>query len=292
MYERLDHCPLCNSGHFTNKLICEDYTVSHEQFVLVTCDSCNFTFTNPRPIEENISSYYQSDEYISHQDKSNNLINIAYKQVRNITLKQKEKLLKRYQQPGKLLDIGCGTGYFLEYCQKKNWFTTGIEPNEHARQQAIDKNINTLSSLDQLDKEEKFDVITLWHVLEHVYDLNEYIKKIKSHLKSQGTLFIAVPNLESYDAQYYKQYWAAYDVPRHLYHFSKNTMKKLLGNHGLKTKEIKPMKWDAYYVSLLSEKYKNSGKINYLRALITAYKSNSYARKDTNFSSLIYIVKK
>ncbi len=300
MYERLDNCPVCQSENFSNFIICNDHLVSKESFAIVKCESCSFLFTNPRPGLDNISDYYQSEEYISHSNKSGNLVNFLYKIARTFTLKGKLKLLNRLHPHGKLLDFGTGTGEFLAKCNSNNWEVSGVEPEERARQQANKlTNGSVVENLDKLDKDQKFNIITLWHVLEQLPSLNETLTALNNLLSKNGLLIIAVPNCASWDAIHYKEYWAGYDVPRHLSHFSRQTMGLLLKNNNLSIKNIIPMKLDAYYVSFLSEKYKsqNLGKSfgikTYVRSLLCGWKSNDWASVNSlEYSSLIYVVKK
>jgi 2-polyprenyl-3-methyl-5-hydroxy-6-metoxy-1,4-benzoquinol methylase len=293
-YERLTQCPVCNKEEFKNFLVVPDKAVSKESFVIVECENCSFKFTNPRPSEEVIGQYYASENYISHSNTSKGLTNKAYQVVRSITVKQKIELINKYHPAkGKILDYGFGTGYFLSACQKNGWEVAGFEPNETARQHATTLLQKPIAH-DNLDsfEEQSFDFISLWHVLEHIHDLNGTTKKLLSLLKPDGHFLIAVPNADSLDAKTYKENWAAYDVPRHLYHFTQVTMQRYFKKHKLEMVNILPMKFDAYYVSLLSEKYKN-GTTKYISSLLTGYKSNSHAGKNTrDYSSLIYIAVK
>lgn len=296
MYEKLNECPVCNSDNISNYKIVKDHTVSNESFVIMKCGNCNFQFTNPRPDAENISQFYKSEDYISHTNKGNNPINVIYLLVRKYSTSIKIKLINSVTKKpkGKILDYGCGTGYFLHAIQKEGWKVYGVEPDTEARKIAeselgftLEKNIKPL-----VKKAEKFDVITLWHVLEHIHDLNGIINQLKTLLKEKGKLIIAVPNIDSLDNKLYDEDWAAYDVPRHLYHFNKETMKTLILKHGMKIKKTYPMKFDSYYISMLSEKYKN-GSSNIIKSLLNGYKSNSYARKnEENYSSIIFEIKK
>ncbi len=291
MYERLDECPLCKSAEFKNHMICKDYSVSQESFAIVKCSNCKLLFTNPRPDESNLYKYYQSDNYVSHTNKSNNPVNGIYKVARYFTINKKLKLLSKYHQSGNLLDYGCGTGEFINSAKEKGWNVTGYEPTKTAYQ-GMSKSIsgNVMATLEEADYKKHFHIITLWHVLEHVSDLTATIKKLKKMLRPDGFLIIAVPNYESYDANYYKEYWAAYDLPRHLYHFSQQTMKTLLTTNKLKLRETNPMPLDAFYVSLLSEKYKH-GANNFMNAFSLGLKSNKAAKQNgNNYSSLIYII--
>ena len=292
-YERLEYCPVCGKSEFKNFLVVADNAVSKESFVIVECENCHFKFTNPRPDTESIGAYYESEDYISHSNTKNGLINRAYHVVRSITTNQKVELINRYAPAkGNVLDYGCGTGVFLTACKKDGWEVRGVEPNEGARQSASTDTGEIIAADLQDIEGEKYDVITLWHVLEHIHTLNETIDQLINCLQDDGTLIIAVPNADSHDAQLYKENWAAYDVPRHLYHFTQATMKRFLKKHRMKLEEVLPMKFDAYYVSLLSEKHKE-GKASMLTSVMNGYKSNSHAEKNGNdYSSLIFVSKK
>jgi 2-polyprenyl-3-methyl-5-hydroxy-6-metoxy-1,4-benzoquinol methylase len=290
MFEKLEACPSCGHPKFTNHLICTDHSITGESFALVKCEKCQLVFTNPRPDEDSISRYYESDSYISHANKSKSLVDIIYKLVRNITLKRKHRLLRSLTQENNLLDYGCGTGHFLEFMASKNWDVTGVEPNEHARGQANNKTNNAVvSSLGSVKN--KFDIITAWHVIEHVHQLGDTLKALRSRLTDNGHLIIAVPNFNSYDAQYYGDFWAAYDVPRHLYHFSQKSFEALAFKRKLKIKQVLPMKFDSYYVSLLSEKYKNRTN-RFVPAIKAGLASNKQAKTTGEYSSLIYVLTK
>lgn len=286
-------CPICNGNNFDPFITSIDHTKSQQEFSLVKCIACNFLITSPRPDSNSLSKYYESENYISHTNSSKNLIDYIYKRIRVLTLKWKLNLIKSYKHNGKLLDYGCGTGEFLNVCQIANWQCTGIEPAGVARGKA--SNLTKLPIAESLNQmgSEKFDVITLWHVLEHVADLNKKISELKGCLAKGGIIFIAVPNYESLDAKKYKSYWAAYDVPRHLWHFSQSTMSHLLTKHGLKLLNTTPMKQDSFYVSLLSEKYQHLNAnllTSMVNAFITGLQSNLDAKKSHNYSSLVYIV--
>lgn len=293
MYFKNDNCPVCGSADIKNFIICKDHFLSEESFAINECNQCAFRFTNPRPIDSELEKYYDSKDYISHSTRSNNLLDFMYKVVRGYTLKNKLKLINSLSEPGNLLDVGCGTGEFLQICNQKGWKISGIEINQQARNNAEKKlNQKIFRDLQEIKGEGNFLIITLWHVLEHLPHVNEAISHLKMLLSNKGYLIIAIPNYESYDANKYKNFWAAYDVPRHLSHFNQKSFKTLAKAHDLKIKNILPMKLDAFYISLLSEKYKYN-RSNYLKSLLTGLKSNSYARKNNNnYSSLIYILKK
>ena len=291
--ENITICPICENQSFTHLITVKDYSITKEVFELIKCSRCGLTITSPRPTAGHIGKYYTSVDYISHSGKSKTLFDKIYLSARNITLRWKYKLIKDYfPPPGNIIDFGCGTGEFLNIMKKKNWRVTGIEPNETARQKANQLLDNKVSKdLTEL-KNERAEVITLWHVLEHVHDLNNTLQKLKSLLSPQGHIIIAVPNPNSHDSKHYENTWAGYDVPRHLWHFTQSTMTALLNKNGLKVVEVRPMKLDSFYVSLLSEGYKSPGKSRFItgtKAFIEGLISNFSARRNKEYSSLIYI---
>lgn len=266
----------------------KDFSVSGEEFDLILDTDLNMLRTYPEP--KNLDGYYNSEDYISHSDSANSLVEKLYQYIKKYNLKRKVNLINKYTDSDKtLLDIGAGTGAFLKSAKKNGWETYGIEPNKKARDLALRKGIELKERLDLLD-EHSFQVITLWHVLEHLPDLELQIEKITSLLHKKGTLMIAVPNFKSYDAEYYKEYWAAFDVPRHLSHFSQFSIGKLFAKSGMKLIKVKPLIFDSFYVSLLSEKYKHK-KGNFLRAFFIGLISNIRAWKTKEYSSLLYILK-
>jgi 2-polyprenyl-3-methyl-5-hydroxy-6-metoxy-1,4-benzoquinol methylase len=274
-------------------LTVKDHSVSGEEFRLLHNKELDLLETFPQPVADRLSDYYKSENYISHTDTKRNLLEYVYHAVRQIALKRKLKLINSFNSESKqLLDIGCGTGDFLETALKGNWTITGIEPDEQARKIANSKTNNAVYETEYLEKlkPNSFDVITLWHVLEHLPNLQTHTSLLKSLLKPNGTLVIAVPNFKSFDAIHYKNFWAAYDAPRHLWHFSRTSISSLFKKENLKLVKTLPMIFDAYYVSLLSEKYK-SGLMNPFKAFWIGYQSNRRAKKSKEYSSHIYILK-
>lgn len=266
----------------------KDYTLTNEEFELHYNSKFDLLFTNPKP--KNLEKYYDSNDYISHTDSSKTLVDKLYQYVKNYTLKNKLKLINSFNtNQKKILDIGAGTGDFINVCKNNSWNTTGIEPSKKARATASTKNLVLKESIADLG-EEKFDIITMWHVLEHVPNLNEYIVKLKKLLTRDGVLIIAVPNYKSYDAKYYKEHWAAYDVPRHLWHFSKTSIERLFALVDMYVEKRIPMIFDSFYVSLLSEKYKKN-QMKLFRAFYIGLVSNLKAKQSKEYSSLIYIIK-
>lgn len=287
-------CLICDNKDISFLLNTKDHFLSGETFSLFKCNSCGLISTFPAPDENHIASYYKSEKYISHSSKPATFFEFIYQGVRHFTLNKKADLTKKYAHGKKLLDIGCATGEYLQTCRKKGFDVFGVEPNQKARETAFANHGLIIEDLDGLNtfKPATFDVISMWHVLEHVHDINERMVQLNRLMTEDGVAIIALPNSESYDAGYYKELWAAYDVPRHLFHFSKKSFTTLAEKHGFKVRKILPMKFDAYYVSLLSEKYKN-GKGSPIKALLTGLRSNMNAKmKHDNYSSLIYVISK
>lgn len=268
----------------------KDFTLTGETFKLLHDPVLDMLVTEPQP--ENIGKYYESEDYISHTDAKKSLVDKIYHRVKGYNLKGKLSLINSYAGTDKsVLDVGAGTGDFLALATKCGWEASGVEPNELARLKAQDKGVTLIEYLDAVPSSQKFEVITLWHVLEHLPDLESQIAKLVGLLTNTGTLIVAVPNFKSYDANYYKEYWAAFDVPRHRWHFSQKSVQKIFEKHGMKLVRTKPMFFDAFYISLLSEKYKN-GKQNFLSAFRIGLMSNLQALGTKEFSSLIYVLKR
>jgi len=269
-------------------LTCNDYTVSGELYQVKLNKEFDMLVTTPVP--KNLGEYYKSEDYISHTDAKDSLFDKAYHFVKTITLKRKLKLINSLSQTSKtILDVGAGTGEFLKVCQDNSWEVFGTEPDLDARKIAKNKGINLQENLSKINSQ-KFDIITLWHVLEHVENLQEYIKSLKELLKVDGKIIIAVPNYKSFDATSYNEFWAAFDVPRHLWHFSQTSISKLFNKENMVVEKTLPMKFDSFYVSLLSEKYKH-GKMKLLSAFRKGLLSNLKAKNTGDYSSLIYIIK-
>jgi 2-polyprenyl-3-methyl-5-hydroxy-6-metoxy-1,4-benzoquinol methylase len=292
-----NECPCCKSTSIAKVLDVKDYTVSNDLFEVWHCNQCTSRFTQFVPDKNSIGPYYKAEAYVSHTDSKKGLINKLYHFVRNYTLGEKKKFIQAItsKKTGQLLDVGAGTGYFLQFMQQKGWSVTGLEPDKDARKVAAQQHglallpIETLFTLPA----QQFDVITLWHVLEHVHDVDAYFEAFKNILKPGGHLLIGVPNYTSYDGKLYQEDWAAYDVPRHLYHFSPNSMEQLAKRLNCTVIYKEPMWFDSYYVSLLSEKNKHNG-LNLWRmvkaAFIGFYSNLPCYWDKSKCSSVIYVI--
>jgi 2-polyprenyl-3-methyl-5-hydroxy-6-metoxy-1,4-benzoquinol methylase len=288
--QKIERCPLC--GGEKTKLVLEpkDLMLTQETFPIVSCETCDFWFTNPIPTENVIGNYYKHESYVSHTSSNKGIVNKIYNLVRKRTIAQKVKLVANLSKGQNVFDYGCGTGHFLNACKEAGMNVVGLEPDEDARKFAeTNFGLRALptSSLDEIENA-SLDKITMWHVLEHVYHLQRDLTALVSKLKKGGYLIIAVPNRNSFDAKHYGSFWAAYDVPRHLYHFVEKDIKLIADQHEMILEKTLPMKWDAFYVSMLSEKYKKG---NLVSAVLTGLKSNRKA-KNNEFSSQIYVLKK
>ncbi len=278
---------ISNKKHF---LTVKDYSVSKETFDLYYDETLDMLITHPQPSLENLGKYYESEDYISHTDNKRSLFEKLYHFIKSIALKNKLNLINSLQpNKGRLLDIGAGTGEFLSVAKNDGWQTIGVEPSDRAKSIAKSKGVSFVEETGELENH-SFDVISMWHVLEHVPDLDKQIKELKRLLKPTGTLIIAVPNFKSFDANHYGKFWAAFDVPIHFWHFSKTAIQLLFEKEEMKLEKILPMKFDSFYVSLLSEKYK-SGKMNFVNAFFVGLQSNWKAKGNFEYSSHIYILK-
>ena len=290
-----EHCPVCQSANIIKVLAAKDYTVSQDTFNIWQCAHCSLRFTQDVPAADEIGKYYKSEDYISHTESSRGIINALYLQVRKFTLRSKRNFVEEYAggENRLLLDVGAGTGAFVHYMQKHGWKAEGIEPDDNAISRALSAygiHLRNSSELFRLPPH-SYDAITLWHVLEHVHELHKYMTQLKTLLQKDGSLFIAVPNYTSVDAEIYQGSWAAYEVPRHLYHFSPASMQQLASLHGLTIEKCQPMWFDSFYVSMLSEKYQKKS-AGVVRGFLSGLRSNSKAlAKPRKASSLIYVMR-
>ncbi len=268
-------------------MVCNDRLVSGEEFNVIEFEK---GILRTAPVPEDLSSYYESEDYISHSDSRENLQDKIYHFVKSYMLSQKAKWIRSYCKQGDILDVGAGTGEFLNKMKSFSWNVEGVEPNNSARKLAILKGLNINSDLSEITQK-KFNVISLWHVLEHLPDLENKLTEFHKLLEENGILIIAVPNHNSYDAKFYKENWAAWDVPRHIWHFSREGLKEKLRQFNFELVDEKALKFDSYYVSLLSEKNKDSA-FNPLNAFYRGWISNLKAKQSGEYSSIAYFFKK
>ncbi|MBV6404084.1 MAG: Ubiquinone biosynthesis O-methyltransferase [Flavobacteriales bacterium] len=293
--DTLVRCPLCTGTDLPVTLEVKDHSISHEHFTLVDCRACGFRFTNPRPAPQHLGRYYESASYISHSNSHHSLTDRLYQLARRWALSRKHALVARFRSNGRVLDVGCGTGEFLGYLKRKGYLVTGVEPSLKAREQAIANHaIQVYPDLDQVPGSEQLHIATLWHVLEHVPDLRSTLKRLFALLAKDGLLVIAVPDRESWDAAYYGTDWAAYDVPRHLSHFRRRDLQRLVAEHGFEPVAVRRLWLDAPYIALLSERYRGRGTAGaLLRGLAIGTWSNLVsAFSDKPTSSSLFLFKK
>lgn len=294
--EKLEHCPVCNSNQFKELFTCKDYVATGASFAVVSCLACGLQFTNPRPSEAEIGKYYESTQYISHAGNDKSELGVTYKiydWVRNYSIGSKLKLIKKYHKNGKLLDLGCGLGYFLQGVQEdKTYEGFGADISDEAI-----KYVKANFNIDVMPENKlyeitagSYDIITQWHVMEHVHRLEERMKFLKHILKTDGTMFIAVPISNSFDAKHYKQFWDGYDVPRHLYHFTANSMRILMEKNDFKIVKQSAMPFDAPYISMRSE-YHQKNTFGFLKGAIKGLYSNIKGCFTNNYSSILFVIK-
>ena len=288
-------CPVCKHTEYSKLLTVKDFTVSTENFELVECASCGFRYTAHPPAPDQIGRYYQSDAYISHTDSKKGIFNTIYQLIRKQAVASKRKLVTHHSHcnKGQLLDYGCGTGAFLMEMKSAGWQVQGMEPDPGAASRAAELTASTISHPDHLSSlpSNAFNVVTMWHVLEHVHDLHGTLDQVKRILKQDGILVLAVPNHTSYDARHYAEHWAAYDVPRHLYHFSPEAVRSLSNRNGFSLASVRPMWYDAFYIALLSHQHQQ-GSSRWLRSFLVGLNSNLKTMKQTDRgSSLVYVMR-
>lgn len=231
-------CNLCGSTEAEVAITAQDFLLERPdaQVQFVKCDRCGLFYQNPRPTPEEMMSHYPSnyEPFDLHPDdeRSSRLERIAV----NYGLSKRRGLILRYRKSGRILDVGCATGLFLHVMNMDaNWDAHGVEPNNYAAtiaQERYGLNVHH-GTLEQAQYPARsFDVVTLWDVLEHVHDPAATLDEIHRILKSDGLLILRVPNGISRDAGLFKETWAGWDPPRHLYVFTPDTLTKLLAKQG------------------------------------------------------------
>jgi len=289
-------CPLCSSEKIALHFSCNDHFISKKDFSIFKCSACGFLFTQDYPEETEIAQYYESDNYISHSDISEGFSNKLYRVARGIMLRKKKNLIGKITRlkKGTILDIGSGTGYFAATMKRAGWMARGIEINEKARNFSASNFELEVDSPDRITSYESnsFDCVTLWHALEHFHDPFRYISEIYRLLKPGAVCVVALPNCNSYDANHYKRFWAAWDVPRHLWHFQPSTFRIFSEKSGFILENLKILPLDVFYISLLSERYKGSS-MAFFKAISKAviFSFRSLFNKERS-SSVIYLLRK
>ncbi|MBR6177640.1 MAG: class I SAM-dependent methyltransferase [Bacteroidales bacterium] len=283
-------CPYCQSDSSDLHLKLKDYFLTQEDFEIYRCPHCGLLFTWPRPNDSELGKYYKSDDYLSHNESKKGIIPFIYNRVKRVNIKNKFNIATTAAKGKRMLDFGCGVGDFIFYAKQKGYEVVATDVSDNARNAAAKKLGTPLPSPQQVFEmpDNSFDIITMWHVLEHIGDLKTQIFHLDRLLAQDGRLVIALPDYLSYDAQHYQEMWAAYDVPRHLNHFDKNSLQNLFSTTQLKLVDTKPLKWDSYYISMMSEKYRGAS-LSFVRGLVQGFKSNRAARKSGEYSSMVYI---
>ncbi|HRN38618.1 MAG TPA: class I SAM-dependent methyltransferase [Flavobacteriales bacterium] len=292
--ETVDKCPVCGDLRSSDFLCPTDHTVSHEHFPIRECIACGFCFTSPRPAQGQIGNYYLSPDYISHAAKATGFRDHIYHLVRHLTIRAKHRLIKRTHPAGTVLDIGCGTGDFLAHLRAKGYATRGVEVSPQARAIAHRKHLDGVPVLEDIPPAGPFDVVTLWHVLEHVPNPKETLAKVHDLANDGALLVIAVPDRSSWDAQHYGPDWAAWDVPRHFSHFRRQDVQRLLSDSGFALRSFRKMWYDAPYVAMLSEQYRGAGPMGSLvKGALVGLASNAVSLfTDRPTSSSLYLAEK
>jgi len=289
------NCPICDSNNLKPYLEVKDHSISKEVFSLKQCTQCSFVFTSNPPVESQAGSYYKSEQYISHSNTSKGAINKLYKIARGLMLSVKKGIVAQYSSGKKLLDYGTGTGFFMQYMKAKGYAVRGVELDDDARNFGIQThglNIGTPEELLHSEEEKILDAITLWHVLEHLYDPKKYLQKFHELLSDQGTLFLALPNYDCLDGKVYASHWAGYDLPRHLWHFNPKTVREIAVRTGFKVVALKRLPFDPMYIAMLSAKYKGQF-LSFIVGAVVGLISllNSFLNIEKS-SSIVYVLKK
>ena len=287
------NCPWCGSKNSHLHLQLKDYFLTQESFEIVECDDCHLLYTTPRPTPDVIGNYYKSENYFSHQENKKGFVPRIYEAVKKVNIKRKFALATDgilLENDRQMLEIGCGVGDFLHYAEQKGWHCYGAEPSDDAVKILKLKSDAKVVKPEQIESfsDASFDLICMWHVLEHVDNLKWQITQLKRLAKPHGRIVVAVPNYQSYDARFYHDKWAAYDVPRHLNHFSREFVFNQLNDSELILKSVHPLVWDSFYVSYMSEQFLNH-RMPLLRGFCRGLISNGKALVSGQYSSLVYV---
>ena len=269
-------------------MIVKDHFLTGESFEIKKVSEGVLT-TLPKTNTNDLRHYYNSKSYHSHTS-SKSLMSKLYDLSSKFMVFRKIKFVSRFLKGKKtLLDFGCGRGEILLSAKKRGFEVYGVEFMPSAQKELITKNIKVYNRLESVSN--PVNAITFWHSLEHINDVNQVLMLCRKCLKDKGILVVAVPNYDSFDAKHYKNFWAAYDVPRHRFHFNKKGLLKTVQKYGFKHLSTKPMFLDSVYVSILSEKYKGT-KMYYLFGFFVGFVSNLFALFSKQYSSNIFIFEK
>jgi len=271
------NCYICKTSNYKPYVTIKDI-LNINSFTIAQCD-CGFCFVNPRPSEKELKKYYHTDDYLPHS-KGKGVLFLLYRIVQKISFYNKFLLLRNLKEKITHLDYGGGDGRFSNYVNSKENATSSFYDPYYK------------NSLNADFKKKEYNIITLWHVLEHAYDLDILFENIEKSLENRGKLVVAVPNFDSLERNIYKENWAAYDLPRHLYHFNNISLEKLLRSKGYKIIDKKRMLFDTFYISILSSmKISN---ISVIKSLFVAlFISIKVIIKGPEFSSsLLYVCEK
>ena len=296
IYQDFNSCPLCGAYGQTPYADCTDFTVSRESYILMRCPECGMVYTSNPPKECDTSKYDKLDLKLKLGDSPAGLIHKLYYYIRLRMLSRKAHIVESqsYRTGGSLLNYGAKTGYFSHKMERRGWKVTSIEKYHEERLFSLEMFHHRMFDVPEMDRlhPETFDVITLWHVFEHCYDPNGLLDKFYKLLRPTGILIMACPNIRSTDAMHYGPYWAAYDVPRHLWHFNTTSLSELAHKHGFTLMHRERMPFDCFYISILSEKHKRH-KMAFLRGILYGFHCwlVSLAHPDSS-SSMVYVFRK
>ena len=278
--EKLDRCPACGSPDIGSYTTITDHYYSKENFDIAACKGCGLRFTQNRPAPEEIGRYYDSENYASHDSgKKASVFLKVYQMARDYMLGLKFNLVRQFKPEWKqVLDYGTGEGFFTEYLLKKGKDASGIEPSAVARENFKSRTGKTLfEDIDALPADKTFQVITLWHVLEHIHTLRETMEKLTERLEQKGIIVIAIPNQKAKDLEAFGPHWAAWDVPRHLYHWDTDSLSAFMKSLGLVRIHTGQLPLDPFYIGMISARYAGKGAVS---GILTGLKSYFHGKSN------------
>ncbi len=295
-YQEFKPCPLCGASGQIPYAGCTDYTVSKEHYTLMRCPSCGMVYTLDPPSQDKMAQYDKLGLKLKLGDSPSGLIGKLYYRVRSYMLGRKAHIVESqsYRTAGTLLNYGAKTGFFSHRMERRGWKVISVEKYHEERQFSLEMFHHRMIDLNEMDKLRPgtFDVITLWHVFEHNPHPDKLLDRFYDLLRPGGILVMACPNICSTDAMHYGPYWAAYDVPRHLWHFSPTSLCNLVHKHGFTLMHHESMPFDSFYISILSEKQMRH-KLAFIRGFLYGLHSWLVSlSKRGKSSSLVYVFRK